>query len=69
MKCNIKVFGIYKYQFEGSIGELTTRFSWNIASLKTRKEVLQWYLDFNIGGTIHTEEEISKVKKLLLKEG
>lgn len=40
----------------------------NIATLKTRKEVLQWYLDFNTGGTIHSKEEIKKVKKLLDKE-
>jgi len=38
-------------------------------NLKTRKEVLQWYLEFNSYGTIHTEEEINKVKKLLEMEG
>lgn len=36
-----------------------------INDLPTRKEVLQWYLDLNTGGVIHTEEEIEKVKKLL----
>jgi hypothetical protein len=41
----------------------------NINDLKTKKEVLQWYLDFNTGGTVHTEEEIVKVKKLLEQEG
>ena len=40
----------------------------NIATLKTRKEVLQWYLDFNTGGVIHTDKEINKVKDLLRKE-
>jgi hypothetical protein len=43
-------------------------FLWSVNDLETRKEILQWYLDLNTGGTIHTEEEINKVKKLLNKE-
>lgn len=39
----------------------------NINNLKTRKEILQWYIDFNSGGTVHTTDDIDKVK-LLLKE-
>jgi hypothetical protein len=30
-----------------------------------RKGVLQWYLDMNTGGSMHTEDEIDKVRKLL----
>lgn len=33
--------------------------------LPTRKDVLQWYLELNSGGTIHTQEELDRVKKLL----
>jgi uncharacterized protein with ParB-like and HNH nuclease domain len=40
----------------------------NINNLKTRREVLQWYLEINDGGTPHSETEIEKVKKLLKKE-
>lgn len=40
----------------------------NVNNLKTRKEVLQWYIEFNSGGTVHTEEEINRVKKLLEEE-
>jgi hypothetical protein len=39
-----------------------------VNSLLTRKVVLQWYLDLNTGGTIHTNEEIEKVRKLYKKE-
>lgn len=39
-----------------------------INDLKTRKEVLQWYLELNDGGTPHTSEEINKVKELLKTE-
>jgi len=40
----------------------------NINNLKTRKEVLTWYLEINENATPHTEEDILKVKTLLLKE-
>jgi hypothetical protein len=43
-------------------------FIFKVNTLKTKKEVLQWYLDLNTGGVVHTEEEINKVKKLLKKE-
>ena len=40
----------------------------NVNDLPTRKNVLQWYIEHNAGGTIHTEEEINRVKELLKKE-
>jgi len=40
---------------------------WHVNDLKTRAEVLQWYLDLNTGGVIHTEDELNKVR-VLLKE-
>lgn len=40
----------------------------NVNNLKTRKEVLTWYLEMNSGGTPHSQEEIEKVLKLLNKE-
>lgn len=41
---------------------------WHVNDLKTRKEVLRWYLDLNSGGVVHTEEELDKVRELLKKE-
>lgn len=43
-------------------------FNINIASLPTRAEVLQWYIDFNAGGTPHDPKEIERVRKLLEAE-
>lgn len=39
-----------------------------INDLKTREEVLLWYLELNSGGTPHSESEIERVKQLLVKE-
>jgi len=43
-------------------------FEVRVNNLKTRRELLQWYLELNTGGVIHTEEEIKKVKVMLEKE-
>jgi len=40
----------------------------NINDLPTKKDVLQWYVEMNSNGTIHTEDEINRVKELLEKE-
>lgn len=37
----------------------------HVNNLATRKECLQWYINFNQGGIVHTEEEISKVIDLI----
>ena len=37
----------------------------NVNDLKTKKEVLQWYVQMNAGGTPHSAEEIERVKKLM----
>lgn len=43
-------------------------FRWHVNDLATRAEVLQWYLDLNTGGVVHTSDEIEKVKRLLAEE-
>lgn len=42
-------------------------FTINVNDLKTEREVLQWYVDMNAGGTPHTKEEIQKVKDMISK--
>lgn len=37
----------------------------HVNNLKTEKEVLQWYIDMNAGGTPHAKEEIERVKELI----
>ena len=60
-----KVFGSYITEYSNKPDMLVARFSWNIAALETKKEVLEWYINFNSGGTVHTKEEIQKVKDML----
>ncbi len=46
--------------------DLTLKF--HVNNLQTNAEVLQWYLDLNEGGVVHTKAELDKVKAMLAKE-
>ena len=60
----IQVFGCYYKDFEGHMPtDLDLLF--NVNNLKTKKEVLKWYLEMNTGGTVHTKDELNKVKGML----
>lgn len=61
----IKVFGSYFNEFEDSMRTLQQTMILNVNDLKTEKEVLQWYVDMNAGGTPHTNEEIDRVKRMI----
>jgi len=63
----IPAFGHYYKEFEGWM-PLDIDLLFNVNNLKTKAEVLVWYIEFNTGGTVHTEEEIQRVKDLLDNE-
>jgi len=63
----IKAFGSYAKDFTDSLRIMATM-KMNVNTLQTKAEVLQWYLDFNSGGVVHTDEELDRVKQLLKKE-
>lgn len=68
MRGEIKAFGYYRHEYEDAPDITSAKFSWNVAALETRREVLEWYLNFNAGGSAHTSEELERVRKLLEKE-
>ncbi len=63
------VFGGSKFsEFEDSLRMTGPSFKWHVNDLATRAEVLQWYLDLNNGGTVHTSDELDRVRGLLANE-
>lgn len=68
MRGEIPAFGHLRTEYSDDPDMLVARFSWNIAGLKTRAEVLEWYLNFNAGGTVHTADELARVREMLSKE-
>lgn len=62
----IKVFGSYFKEYEDKLRLANdATMILNVNNLKSEKEVLQWYIDMNAGGTPHTNEEIERVKKMI----
>lgn len=68
MNNEIKVFGSYYKEFDDKLS-FDVDLIFNINNLKTEKEVLQWYVDMNSGGTPHTNEEIERVEKMIHELG
>lgn len=64
---DLKVFGYYLDEFEDKdiFFRTASKLKFNINNLKTKEEVLKWYLDFNTGGTVHSNEEINRIKEML----
>ena len=64
----IKVFGSYFDEYEDKLRLVNNNtLILNVNDLKSEKEVLQWYVDMNAGGTPHTNEEIERVKWMIEK--
>lgn len=62
----VPVFGgNYFRDFTDKLSFTDYRFRWHVNTLKTREEILQWYLDLNSGGTVHAPNELDRVRQLI----
>jgi hypothetical protein len=66
MNNEVPIFGgNYFRDYTDKMDMLVARFRWNVNDLQTRDEVLQWYLDLNSGGTVHSPNELDRVRELI----
>lgn len=69
MADKVRVFGGYtNTQLGGKPPIVEVRLRLYVHQLKTRREVLQWYLGMNSGGSIHSKKELDRVRALLAEE-
>lgn len=61
----IRAFGQLYSEFGGTTDFVRHDMLVNVNDLQTKREVLQWYIEMNSGGTPHTEAEIERVKMLM----
>jgi len=54
----IKVFNLKFSEFEDNLHTVRHDFIFHINNLQTEKEVVEWYLGLNTGGSIHTEKDL-----------
>jgi hypothetical protein len=67
LKNYIPAFGHFYLDYEDRL-PATMTVSFRVNDLKTRAQVLQWYIELNSGGTPHSTLEIERVEELLEDE-
>lgn len=65
----VPVFGKHLSDYKGGLRGANSTLLFSISKLKTRAEVLDWYLALNSGGTPHNEAELRRVRELRDLEG
>lgn len=68
IRSEIPVFGSYYREYTDILQTSINTMRVHVNDLKSRREVLQWYIDLNAGGTPHSDEEIDRVRCLLDEE-
>lgn len=68
LKNEIRAFGCLYREFEGKLPS-NIGIEINVNNLQIEREVLNWYLEMNSGGTPHTQEELDRVRKLVADLG
>jgi len=61
----VTAFGRHLSEYDGGHDPMEPRFRMHVNDLATEAEVLQWYLDINAGGVVHTDDELDKVRRML----
>lgn len=61
----IPAFGYLLEEYDDNIRMADVMLSIWVNDLKDKKDVLEWYLEMNSGGTPHSQEEFEKIKKMI----
>ena len=61
----LRVYGSLFSEYEDRIRTVSCRLKLQVNNLRTRREVLNWYLQLNAGGTPHTKKELDRVRDML----
>ena len=64
----IPAFGHYYHEYEDPLALWRVLLRFQVNNLETRAQVLNWYLEINAGGVVHTDEELDRVRALLDRE-
>lgn len=65
MDNKIPIFGTYRKEFQDDLPWSHHTVRVHINNLQTDREVYQWYIDMNAGGTPHTLFEIGRVREMM----
>ena len=68
MRDEVSAFGFKLSEFEGHMRVIHNNLKFHVNDLENKKDVLNWYLDMNDGGVVHTKKELDKVRKMLCEK-
>lgn len=63
----IPAFGTFYKDFEDKLS-ISDTVRVHINNLPTKREVLQWYIEMNAGGTPHSDAEIERIRRMMQNE-
>lgn len=63
----IRAFGHFISEYEDQLLMNRIVVKFHVNNLTNRKDVLEWYLQINSGGVVHSEEELNRVRGLLIE--
>ncbi len=63
----IPAFGLKYSEFEDDLPPVEPSLIFHVNNLKTEKEVVEWYVGFNTGGSIHTAKDLKPALDYLKK--
>ena len=64
----LPAFGLLREEYEDELSPIHHQLQFLINTLPARARVLEWYLELNAGGVVHSDEELDRVRKLLNEE-
>lgn len=64
----LPVFGLYANEFSGRMRSMLCDFEWCVIEVKSITDVYRTYLTFNDGGTVHSEQELHRVRGMIQAE-
>lgn len=66
----VPAFGHLIHEYDDKVPSTSreAQFVFHVNDLRTRADVIRWYLDLNFTGTPHTPEELEKVRRMLEEE-
>ena len=68
LRDEVRAFGSVFREYTDKLRLTGPDFIWHVNNLASRADVLQWYIEMNTGGTVHTDGEIKRVRKMIEKE-
>lgn len=61
----VMVFGHYYSEFEDKLSLIQHNFNVHVNSLQSDQEIVEWYISMNVGGSVHTPEDLKPAYEFL----